>query len=107
MERSEVEELHYITHLQNLGSIIRRGLLSHRRAQAHDPISVANPSVQAVRSSKEVPGGRRLHEYVNLYISARNAMLFSILGFPMAPPPRHFDIAVTGGAAAAMGRPSV
>jgi hypothetical protein len=34
--------------------------------------------VQARRRNKRVPGGRPLHEYVNLYICARNPMLFSL-----------------------------
>jgi hypothetical protein len=32
--------------------------------------------IQERRAKVKVPGGRRLHEYVNLYISARNPMLY-------------------------------
>lgn len=79
MERNELAELHYITPIANLPSIMRYGLLSHRRANRHNPVSVALPDVQAIRARKRVPSGRRLHEYVNLYICARNPMLFKRL----------------------------
>lgn len=80
MERHELEELHYIAPIANLESIISRGLLSHRRVSrlaAHQSIALAD--VQAKRAAKRVPGGRPLHEYVNLYICARNPMLYKRL----------------------------
>lgn len=78
MERHELEELHYIAPIANLESIISRGLLSHRRVSrlaAHQSIALAD--VQAKRAAKRVPGGRPLHEYVNLYICARNPIFFN------------------------------
>ena len=39
-------------------------------------VSVAMPAVQDRRARKIVPGGRRLHGYANLYICARNPMMF-------------------------------
>lgn len=79
MNRSELDELHYITPIANLPSIIQHGLLSHRRAQRFNPASVALQDVQAIRAKKRVAGGRLLHEYVNLYICARNPMLYKRL----------------------------
>ena len=49
--------------------------MSHERAQALPHESVASVSVQANRQGRSVPGGLRLHEYVNLYMTARNPML--------------------------------
>lgn len=80
MIRSDVTELHYITPIANLASIMQRGLLSHRRAQAHAHQTVALEDVQNIRAKKRVPGGRPLHEYVNLYFCARNPMLYKRLG---------------------------
>jgi hypothetical protein len=34
------------------------------------------PEIQRRRAGRVVPGGRSLHEYVNLYICARNPMLY-------------------------------
>jgi hypothetical protein len=76
MRREELEELHYITPISNVPSIISRGILSHNRARKLGPNSVAMPEIQAMRENKNVPGGRPLHDYANLYICARNPMLY-------------------------------
>jgi len=78
MRRDELEELHYITPISNVPSIISRGILSHNRARRLDPNSVSMPEIQAMRKNKNVPGGRPLHDYANLYICARNPMLYKM-----------------------------
>lgn len=75
MRRDELHELHYITPIANVPSICRLGILSHRRASQVDHESVAMEEIQDRRAQVVVPGGRRLHEYVNLYVCARNPML--------------------------------
>jgi ssDNA thymidine ADP-ribosyltransferase DarT-like protein len=84
MERSRIQELHYITDMANVASMLERGILSHRLARrvASEHVSVADAEVQARRASKHVWVGRSsrpLHDYVNLYVHARNAMLFILL----------------------------
>jgi hypothetical protein len=79
MERHDLTELHYITPIANLGSILEYGVLSHRRAQAFNPTSVAMQEIQDVRAGRRVPGGLQLHDYANLYICARNPMLYKRL----------------------------
>lgn len=76
MDRSDLPELHYITPICNVPSIMQRGILSNARAARTQHASVAIQEVQDRRSRVMVPGGRRLHEYVNLYICARNPMLY-------------------------------
>jgi hypothetical protein len=76
MNRVEVGELHYITPIANVSSILEHGILSHRRAQRLRPQSIAKPEVQEMRANVRVPGGRALHEYANLYICARNPMMY-------------------------------
>jgi hypothetical protein len=76
MERHELHELHYITPICNIPSILQHGLLSHVRAAKHKAVSIAMQEIQDRRSTVTVPGGRKLHEYVNLYICARNPMLY-------------------------------
>ena len=76
MRRDELSELHYIAPLSNLPSIYQLGILSHRRAEKIAHESVAMEEIQDRRAKVMVPGGRRLHEYVNLYICARNPMLY-------------------------------
>jgi hypothetical protein len=76
MERHELKELHYITPIPNVPSILRLGILSHVRAQRVEHESVAMEEIQDRRAKVNVPGGRKLHEYVNLYICARNPMMY-------------------------------
>ena len=71
MRREELEELHYITPIANVPSILTHGILSHRRAKRISLQSIAKAEVQEKRATVKVPGGRRLHEYANLYICAR------------------------------------
>ena len=76
MERHELTELHYITPIANVPSILRLGILSHTRAKRMQHDSVAMEEIQDRRAEISVPGGRKLHEYVNLYICARNPMMY-------------------------------
>jgi hypothetical protein len=76
MNRTELEELHYITTIRNVPSIMSEGILSHKRAKKINHNSVAMEEIQDRREKKVVPGGRPLHEYVNLYFHARNPMLY-------------------------------
>src|SRR6266480_1769672 len=96
MNRTDLRELHNIAHFANLPSILTHGILSHNRARKRNPTSIANQEVQEIRHSKSVPGGRPLHDYANLYISARNAMLYKVLGLPDSPAPRHLLVGVLG-----------
>jgi hypothetical protein len=79
VERSRVTELHYITPVANLRSIMERGILSQRNAAPLNPASVADQDVQDIRDDKAVPGGLNLHQYVNLYLDARNPMMYKRL----------------------------
>lgn len=76
MRRDELSELQYITPIQNLVSICQLGILSHRKAQRVDHQSVAMEEIQDRRKLVVVPGGCRLHDYANLYIHARNPMMY-------------------------------
>lgn len=76
MRRDELNELHYITLIDNVPSILTKGILSHDLAEKVQHRSIAMQEVQNRRSSKKVSGGRMLHEYVDTYICARNPMLY-------------------------------
>jgi len=78
MTREELQELNYITMISNVPSIMSLGILSHKQAQKVPHISVAMEEIQVRRKDKVVPGGLPLHDYVNLYICARNPMLFKL-----------------------------
>ena len=80
MNRADVTELHYITAIANVTSIMQNGILSHTLAAELTHDSVAMPEIQAIRQNKQIPGARRLHEYANLYFDAHNAMLSRVRG---------------------------
>lgn len=72
----DVLEFHYITPIDNLASIMRRGILSHNRAQAYRPKSIAAKEVQDLRKGRVVRDGRTIHDYANVYFNARNPMMY-------------------------------
>jgi hypothetical protein len=76
LDRHDLKELHFITLIENVPSIVQHGILSHRRAARLSHASIAMPEIQNRRKRVVVPGARPLHEYANLYICARNPMLY-------------------------------
>lgn len=90
MHLDDLKELHYISHMSNVSSILVHGLLSYQAAAKLPHESVAAEEIQARRRRVRVPipgGSRPLHAYVNLYISARNSMLRRVRN-------RHNDLCV-------------
>ena len=76
MDRRDLKELHFITLIENVPSIVQHCILSHKRAAKLPHGSVAMQAIQERRKLVVVPGARSLHEYANLYICARNPMLY-------------------------------
>jgi hypothetical protein len=76
MERDRLKELHCIMPIANVPSVMKLGILSHRRANEIEHGSVAAAEIQERRAAVRVHGGRPLHEYANLYFTARNAMMY-------------------------------
>lgn len=83
MSVSVFEKAYHFTHVDNLPSIVGRGLLSHNAVQQlglgqHD---ISNHGVQARRASRRDPiNGRSIHDYVPLYFNPRNPMLYCLRG---------------------------
>jgi len=75
---SDFNELHYITDITNMPSIMANGILSHNLAKRLPHKSVAMAEIQERRDRKRVPPGKLLHDYVNLYFHARNPMLYKL-----------------------------
>jgi hypothetical protein len=75
MDRSDVKELHYITPIANVVSIMQHGILSHELSKKLSHESFAMEEIQSKRRNKQIPGTRKLHEYANLYFDAHNPML--------------------------------
>ncbi len=76
MNRSDVKELHFITPIANVSSIVEHGILSHNLSMKLPHRSVAMQEIQDRRRNKNIPGtDRKLHDYANLYFDAHNPML--------------------------------
>jgi len=79
--RRQVKQLYYITHIDNLSSILRTGILSHQRIEAgtirYTPIYDAE--IVANRRARTTPDGHSLWVFANLYFQPRNAMLYRVL----------------------------
>lgn len=77
MKLNDIDYLYNITHIDNLHSILRKGILSHNRVNklGLDCEKIWDSSVQKIRESKRVPSGNKLHDYANLYFNPRNAMM--------------------------------
>ena len=76
MDRLDLKELHFIAPIENLSLIIQHGILSNTNSKRLKVKTVALEAVQKIRAEKVVPNGRPLHNYANLYISARNPMMY-------------------------------
>lgn len=75
MQRSQLTELHYIAPIENVPSILKLGILSHNRAQSVAHKSIAMSEVQTKRAARSIDGCP-LHDFANVYFSARNPMMF-------------------------------
>lgn len=73
-----ISELYNIVPISNIQSILEYGLLSHNRIRALPHEDISDKTVQARRENKTIPNiGTKLHDYANLYICARNPMMYS------------------------------
>ena len=72
-----IDFLYYITHVDNMPSILEHGLLSHNAAHQSGLVSedISDSNVQELRAGKSA-FGRPLHDYVPLYFNHKNPMLF-------------------------------
>ena len=76
MNRCDVAELHFITYIENVPSIRKRGILSHNESRNINFHDISESGVQERRAKKKIPGtNKSLHDYANLYFDAHNPML--------------------------------
>jgi ssDNA thymidine ADP-ribosyltransferase, DarT len=80
MRGSSLRNLYYITHLENVPSILRHGILSHEEVQDRglDAVAIYDVDIVSRRSHISTPGGRTLWSFANLYLQPRNPMLYRV-----------------------------
>ena len=81
MQALNIRALYYITHIENLPSILEKGILSHERIRAE---GVQNKPIYLMhlvnkRREKYTSDRKRLWHYANLFFQPRNPMLFSVI----------------------------
>ncbi|MFN4219616.1 MAG: DarT ssDNA thymidine ADP-ribosyltransferase family protein [bacterium] len=73
--------LYYITHIDNIPSILERGILCHRLIEKENIkyTPIYNVDIVASKKEKKLPDGRNLWDFANLYFQPRNAMLYRVV----------------------------
>jgi O-acetyl-ADP-ribose deacetylase (regulator of RNase III) len=81
MPKFDIKNLYYITHIQNLPSILEQGILSHEEVEKSNinftPI-YAHEIVNK-RQNKYTPDQQSLWNYANLYFQPRNPMMYRVV----------------------------
>ena len=81
MKPQRVTGLFYITHIDNIPSLLEKGILSHEEIVSRNiqfkPIY--DEGIVSNRRSIHTPDGRTLWNFTNLYFQARNPMLYRVL----------------------------
>lgn len=62
--------------IENIPSVLQHGILCHALAGALPHTSIAMEAAQEKRDQIELPDGRPLHEFANVYFHARNPMMY-------------------------------
>jgi hypothetical protein len=70
--------LHFMTPIENLGSILQHGLLSRNEMLIRGVsfVDISDSEVQNLRRRPDPVVGRSIHDYVPLYLNHMNAMLY-------------------------------
>ena len=79
MRHPDVSALYYITHIDNIPSILAKGILSHERMEEgilYTPIF--DSDIVNRRRDKFTADGRSLWQYANLFFQPRNPMLYRV-----------------------------
>jgi len=76
-----IKSLYYITHIDNLPSILAKGIFSHERIRSEN---IQNTTIYLEHlvnkgGNKYTAAGKNLWHYTNLFFQPRNPMLFSVI----------------------------
>ena len=81
MNISYINSLYYITHIRNLPSILKQGILSHKKVEelniSYTPIY--DTEIVSQRKNKATSEKDSLWEYANLYFQPRNPMMYRVI----------------------------
>ena len=77
----DIKSLFYITHIENVPSILKNGILSHGLVEAQKiPFTpIYDAEIVSNRKGKMTPDRKSLWEYANLYFQPRNPMMYRVV----------------------------
>lgn len=81
MKKLDIRELYYITHINNLHSILTQGVFSHEKIEAEgvNPTHIYDADIVSRRNRIMTPDNKSLWSYANLYFQPRNAMMYRVV----------------------------
>ncbi len=81
MKIPKIAGLFYITHIENIPSILRNGILSHQRILDENIPFTPIYNEQIVTNRKDIltPNGKSLWNFTNVFFQPRNPMLYRVL----------------------------
>lgn len=80
-KKAEVKSLFYITHIENVRSILDHGILSHARIEADKvpTTPIYDAGIVSNRKEKATPDNKGLWQYANVYFQPRNPMMYRVI----------------------------
>ena len=81
MKRPQITGLYYITHIDNVSSILSRGIFCHERIEGEkiEYTRIYDDGIVANRKDIQTPDGGTLWKFTNLYFQPRNPMLYRVI----------------------------
>ena len=81
MQERNIRALYYITHIDNLLSILSQGILSHARVRTEgvQDTTIYLPHLVSKRRERRTSDGKSLWYYANLFFQPRNPMLYNVI----------------------------
>ena len=81
MQNPNIRNLYYITHIENLPSILEKGILSHEKIEEEhiQAARIYNTDIVNSRREKNTPTHKSLWSYANLYFQVRNPMMYRVV----------------------------
>src|SRR3990167_34528 len=77
----DIKSLFYITHVENVPSMLQHGILSHGAVEAQQvPFTpIYDSGIVSSRKEKSTPDRKSLWEYANVYFQPRNPMMYRVI----------------------------
>ncbi len=81
MPKLDIRNLYYITHVDNLPSILEKGILSLEKIEEErvHTTHIYNTEIVNRRKEKNTPDRKSLWNYANLYFQPRNPMMYRVV----------------------------